>query len=73
MNGVRWSGAQCFVAGVPACSLLVSEVEGTIQIRMRADEPSRARRTLYTITAPSVSGPAWYWFSHVWIRPESAR
>ena len=28
------------------------------------------RRTLYTVTAPSVDGKSWHWHSHLWIRPE---
>jgi peptidoglycan/xylan/chitin deacetylase (PgdA/CDA1 family) len=28
------------------------------------------RRTLYTITAPSMDGKTWHWYSHLWISPE---
>ena len=70
---VRWSGAQCFVAGDPACSLHVDLYgdpgDETGQVRMQADHDLSGRRTLYTITAPSASGSAWHWFSHVWIQP----
>jgi hypothetical protein len=50
---VQLSRANCFVSGEPACSLLVDT----------------STDTLYTLTAPSLSGSDWHWFSHVWIRP----
>ena len=70
-EGVRWSGVQCFVAGEPACSLQVEVTGDTARIRMRSDNLLRGRRAPYTITAPSLSGSAWHWFSHVWIRPDT--
>ena len=36
-------------------------------------EPSRrltARRTLYTLTAPSLDGSGWHWYSYLWVNPE---
>ena len=67
--GLRLSGAQCFVAGQEACSLRVDETGDTASIFVQARRPLRGRRTLYTVTAPAASGGAWYWFSHVWVRP----
>lgn len=37
---------------------------------IKSEKPLEARRTLYTITAPSKYGKGWYWFSYLWIRPE---
>ncbi len=37
---------------------------------VKSENPLRNRRTLYTITAPAKKGSGWYWFSHLWIRPE---
>jgi peptidoglycan/xylan/chitin deacetylase (PgdA/CDA1 family) len=37
---------------------------------IKAKKPLTNRRTLYTITAPAKEGKGWYWFSHLWIRPE---
>lgn len=36
-------------------------------------EPNRkltARRTLYTLTAPSIDGTGWHWFSYLWVNPD---
>lgn len=39
-------------------------------VRVRAAGPLTGRRTNYTLTAPAKSGGGWYWYSHLWIRPE---
>lgn len=39
-------------------------------ITIQAHKKLKGRRTLYTITAPSKVGSGWYWYSHLWIRPE---
>lgn len=73
-RGIRRSGMQCFVAGRRACDLKVAEeTEGAVavlRVRVEAQEPLTARRTLCTVTVPSADGSAWHWFSHVWVRPE---
>ena len=73
-RGIRHSGMQCFVAGRRACDLEVTqETEGaahTFRVTVKSREELTARRTLCTVTAPSVDGSAWHWFSHVWVRPE---
>ena len=68
-RGVRLSGAQCFVAGRPACSLRVELAGDTATVFMQARDPLRARRTLYTLTAPTAGGSGWHWFSYLWVRP----
>jgi hypothetical protein len=38
---------------------------------LKADRKLNLRRTLYTITAPSMDGSDWHWYSHLWISPET--
>lgn len=54
----------CFTSG--KCETRLNGNTMTIQ----AAKALTGRRTLYTITAPSRKGNEWYWFSHLWIRPE---
>ncbi len=65
--GVNLKQAQCFVHGAPDCTLQRTDQQA---LRVQASRPLQARRTLYTVTAPSASGPSWHWFSHLWIQPE---
>lgn len=59
---------QCFVAGSDDCRIDYHAQSRTVTVR--ASSPLEARRTLYTVTAPSSTiGGGWFWFSHVWIRP----
>lgn len=67
-KGIQTDVMQCFVAGSDDCRISYNAQSKTIT--MRAGSPLEARRTLYTITAPSsVVEGRWHWFSHVWIRP----
>jgi len=70
-EGISLRRAQCFVAGASACSLQVEADADTATLRVHGHEPLQGRRTLYTVTAPSTSGPGWHWFSHVWVRPRT--
>lgn len=63
-DSVDLSRANCFISN--GCDM---KIEGN-QITIRSEMPLKGRRTLYTITAPGKSGKGWYWFSHLWIRPE---
>lgn len=58
-----------FVRG-RAESGIVFDPEQPGVVRVRAASPLSARRTNYTLTAPAKSGGGWYWYSHLWIRPE---
>ncbi|NJN25944.1 MAG: polysaccharide deacetylase family protein [Cyclobacteriaceae bacterium] len=62
--GADLSRISCFTDG--ACDI---KVEGN-KISMIAKKKLDKRRTLYTLTAPAKKGNAWYWYSHLWIRPE---
>ncbi len=64
------NNVQCFVGGSRDCSLKVDTQGDEIIIKVRATEKLKDRRTLYTLTAPSTDGSAWYWYSHLWIRPD---
>jgi peptidoglycan/xylan/chitin deacetylase (PgdA/CDA1 family) len=63
-DSVDLARANCFISN--GCDMTI---EGN-QITIRSEKPLSGRRTLYTITAQGKSGKGWYWFSHLWIRPE---
>jgi len=59
---------QCFVGGATGCTIDYDSTKRIITIK--SNHTLTARRTLYTITAPSATNPnSWYWFSYVWIIP----
>jgi len=63
-SGADLSRLNCFTSG--DCE---TAVNGNL-VTIKAKNKLNGRRTLYTITAPSKKGNAWYWYSHLWIRPE---
>lgn len=63
-DSVDLERANCFISN--GCDIQFDND----QVSISAEKPLTARRTLYTITAPAKSGKGWYWFSHLWIRPE---
>ncbi len=46
------------------------QADSESDITVKANTPLQNRRTLYTLTAPSIDRKSWYWFSHLWVRPE---
>ena len=62
-DSLRWSQLQCFVQG-GECKITVNESAKTVEVR--AVDPLRSRRTLYTLTCPDAKGN-WRWYSHLWI------
>jgi peptidoglycan/xylan/chitin deacetylase (PgdA/CDA1 family) len=69
-SNINTKQAQFFVDGVKSDNIQIT-VENEIPIiKVIAPNKLTGRRTLYTITAPSVDGKSWHWFSHLWIRPE---
>lgn len=70
-EGVHLDKAQCFVGGETACGIVTEVRADTTWLRMSTSLPITARRTLFTITAPSRQGGLWYWHSHVVVRPEA--
>ncbi len=69
-EGLQTSRMQCFVQG-GECELEIdNEDDGELAITVRAaNDLSRRRRTMYTVTVPDSAG-AWYWYSHLWINPD---
>ncbi len=58
----------CYVAGQGRGNITwIDRKRG--RLRLRADRPLSGRRGKYTLTAPGRNG-GWYWYSHLWIRPE---
>jgi len=60
---------QCFINGRRTCQMTSREGSGLV-LTIRASEPLRTRRTLYTITAPSKSGDRWHWFTYLWVNTQ---
>jgi len=68
-DDINPNNIQCFVNGQRTCK--INRREGsTLVLTIRADEPLRTRRTLYTITAPSKSGGQWHWYTHLWVNTQ---
>ena len=63
-TGADLSRLNCFTSGECETSVI-----GNV-VTIKAKNKLTGRRTLYTITAPSRNGKAWYWYSHLWVRPE---
>ncbi len=62
-------GLRCFVAGQENGHLEKRSRNGLISVQARAKEKLTARRTLYTVTAPSKDGSKWFWYSYLWVIP----
>jgi peptidoglycan/xylan/chitin deacetylase (PgdA/CDA1 family) len=67
-GAVDMQGLQCFVGGERACTIR-RHPDTPGKVTVQATRPLSGRRTLYTVTAPSPSGQAWHWYSHLWVRP----
>ena len=65
---LNMKGIQCFVEGEPNCAIRRDPADPN-SITVKAEEPLKGRRVLYTVTAPSLDGKAWHWFSHLWVQP----
>ena len=59
---------QCFVGGSRECEFIFNKKSNIITIK--SNKVLTARRTLYTITAPSAKqSNVWHWYSWLWIIP----
>ncbi len=67
---VNLDAVQLFVDGRKTDVSVISEPDRDSFIKAHAAAPLTERRTLYTITAPSLDGKSWHWFSHLWIDPK---
>ncbi|WP_305041809.1 polysaccharide deacetylase family protein, partial [Geoalkalibacter sp.] len=68
-SDVDLAGLSFFVRGRPETGLVFDPEQPGV-VRVRAADPLTGRRTNYTLTAPAKTGGGWYWYSHLWIRPE---
>ena len=69
---VNLKNAQFFMDGTKT-EIKQITVDGDQQIVvLQADKKLTQRRTLYTLTAPSVDGRSWHWYSHLWVNPKVA-
>jgi peptidoglycan/xylan/chitin deacetylase (PgdA/CDA1 family) len=69
-NLVDIENAQFFVQGRKMDIVEINQDSNPPYVILKADRTLNLRRTLYTITAPSVDGSAWHWYSHLWISPD---
>jgi peptidoglycan/xylan/chitin deacetylase (PgdA/CDA1 family) len=63
---------QFFVDGEKMEIIKVLIDQETPVIEVISSKKLTGRRTLYTITAPSVDGKSWHWYSKLWVRTEVA-
>ena len=61
---------QFFVGGTKCENIKIIDNPIHPAVILKASGKLIARRTLYTITAPSIDGKTWHWYSYEWIRPE---
>lgn len=67
---VNLKKAQFFVAGTKCENIKIIDDPINPAVILKSSRKLTARRTLYTITAPSIDGKTWHWYSYQWIRPE---
>jgi peptidoglycan/xylan/chitin deacetylase (PgdA/CDA1 family) len=58
---------QGFIQGGDA--ILEISGDSIISVSLKCNKRLSARRVIYTITVPSVTGKKWFWHSHLWIDP----
>jgi len=63
---------QFFVNGQKVENINVLREQGINIIGVVSPVKLTDRRSLYTITAPSLDGKSWHWYSHLWVRTEVA-
>nr|NQU88975.1 polysaccharide deacetylase family protein [Bacteroidota bacterium] len=69
-DSINLKQLQFFVAGTAVDIGPVYYMEDMRFVVLQSPERLKSRRTLYTITVPSLDGKAWHWYSYLWIRPE---
>ena len=67
---INFDQIQFFVDGEKAENINVRSDGEFSLVEVISPKKLTGRRTLYTITAPSVDGKSWHWYSHLWVRPE---
>ncbi len=65
---VSWKEIQCFIGG-SASEVHIEKTDPVPVVWIQAEKPFRSRRTLYTVTVPSVDHRHWYWYSYPWFCP----
>ena len=67
---VNIQNCQFFLQGDKMKISRIEADQDTPFVILESDRKLTARRTLYTLTAPSVDGKSWHWFSYLWVNPE---
>lgn len=60
---------QFFVGGLKNEIEIINTQGNPPSVVLKADKRLLFRRTFYTITAPSIDGKSWHWYSYLWINP----
>lgn len=63
----RPEAVRCYIGGSPAD--LELEVGDPPTLRVRPPTPLATGRTKINCTAPATDGNEWFWYSHVWMKP----
>lgn len=58
---------RCYIGGEPAGTEL--DQGPPIRLRIRPERTLGAGRTKINCTAPATDGEQWFWYSHVWMKP----
>ncbi len=67
-GGYNQASLACFISGEGRAEIQWINGEENL-IRIRPGEPLPPGRSRFNITAPSMDGKRYYWYSHLWIRP----
>lgn len=70
LNGLNEASLRCYSTGGLVCRVGATGEAGVFVAK--ADSPITKRRSKYTITASDSSGRQWYWFSQLWVLPQTA-
>ncbi len=63
----RPASVRCYIGGSPVDIRLGDATPSTL--RVRPSQPLPTGRTKINCTAPATDGNQWFWYSHVWMKP----
>lgn len=69
---VNLKNAQFFVDGTKMEIKKITTAGEEQIVVLQSNKKLTQRRTLYTLTAPSMGGKSWHWYSHLWVNPKVA-
>ena len=63
----RPEGVRCYIGGAVAETVQAADM--TFRLTVRPPRPLGPGRTKVNCTAPATDGDQWFWYSHVWMKP----